>query len=58
MIVEEYEDNIIQLYVNDTDDKKEELCTKISNICDNYPPEDDNDDDNNINSMFDYKNEL
>lgn len=56
--MEEFEDNIITLYVNDTENRKEKLCTEISNICDNYPEDEDNDDDNNINSMFNYKNEL
>lgn len=58
MIVEQFEDDIIKLYVNDSGNRKEKLCTQVSNICNDYPDDDDNDDDNNINSMFNYKNEL
>ncbi|XP_032683449.1 protein seele [Odontomachus brunneus] len=58
LIVEQFEDDIIKLYVNDSGNRKEQLCTEISNICNDYPENDDNDDDNNINSMFNYKNEL
>lgn len=56
--MEQFEDDIITLYVNDSGNKKEKLCTEISHICNDYSAEDDNDDDNNINSMFNYKSEL
>ncbi|KMR03300.1 protein canopy-1-like protein [Lasius niger] len=43
VIVEEFEDDIVSLYVNDIRNKKETLCTKISNICnENYSDDDDN----------------
>ncbi|XP_014483141.1 PREDICTED: protein canopy homolog 1 [Dinoponera quadriceps] len=57
-IIEEFEDDIIKLYVNDLENRKEKLCTEISNICENYPEDDDNDDDNNIDSLFKNKSEL
>lgn len=42
--MEEYEDHIVSLYVEDTYNKKEKLCTEISNICnENYVDDDDND---------------
>jgi len=51
-IVEEYEDDIISLYVNNVQKKKKEFCTKISGICnENYIDDDDEDED-------DYKDEM
>ncbi|KAL6430450.1 hypothetical protein ACFW04_007817 [Cataglyphis niger] len=45
-IVEEFEEDILSLYIHDIHNKKEKLCTQISNICnENYI--DDDDDDNN-----------
>ncbi|GAB1861958.1 Protein canopy-1-like protein [Camponotus japonicus] len=46
VIVEEFEDDIVSLYVNGVRNKKEKLCTEISNICnENYIDDDDDDDD-------------
>ncbi|XP_029167577.1 protein seele [Nylanderia fulva] len=61
-IVGEFEDDIISLYVNNKLNKKEMLCTKISNICnDDYIDEDDEDinaddeiDSNNYITNHDY----
>ncbi|XP_070150817.1 protein seele [Polyergus mexicanus] len=45
-IVEEFEEDILSLYVNDIRNKKEKLCTEISNICnENYIDDDDHDND-------------
>ncbi|XP_011145478.1 protein seele [Harpegnathos saltator] len=53
LVVEQLEDDIISLYVNDVENKKEKLCTEHSHICDNYPEEPF--DDNDINSFFQVK---
>jgi len=46
-IVDEFEEDIVSLYVDGIQNKKEELCTKISHICNDYvDEEDDNDSDN------------
>lgn len=42
-IIDEFEDNIVSLYVNDVDNKKETLCTDVSKICENYVDDDDED---------------
>jgi len=49
-IVDEFEEDIVSLYVDGIQNKKEELCTKISHICnENYVDEEDNNgSDNNI----------
>ncbi|XP_018353223.1 PREDICTED: protein canopy homolog 2 [Trachymyrmex septentrionalis] len=59
-VVEEFEEDIVSLYVNGTPNKKKELCTKISNICnENYVDEEDDDysdnevDNDNYDSSFD-----
>lgn len=46
--MEEYEEDIVSLYVDDVSNKKERLCTEISNICnENYDDDEDNDNSNN-----------
>jgi len=50
--VEEFEEDILSLYVDGVDNKERELCTKISYICENYDDEDD-DSDNNVDTDFD-----
>ncbi|KYM95109.1 Protein canopy like protein 2 [Cyphomyrmex costatus] len=59
-IVNEFEDDIVSLYVDGIYNKKKELCTKISNICnENYVDEEDDDysdneiDNDNYDSDFD-----
>lgn len=47
--MEEYEEDIVSLYVNGMSNKKEKLCTKISNICnENYVDDDDTDNSTDI----------
>ncbi|KAG5317039.1 CNPY1 protein, partial [Acromyrmex heyeri] len=59
-VVEEFEEDIVSLYVNGISNKKKELCTKISNMCnENYADEEDDDysdnevDNDNYDSNFD-----
>lgn len=47
VIVGEFEEDIISLYVKNIRNKKETFCTEITNICNNYTDDDDDDDDNN-----------
>ncbi|XP_012234260.1 protein seele [Linepithema humile] len=63
VIVEEYEEDIVSLYVNGASNKKEKLCTKISNICKNYVDDDEDTDADNATSStgdfsFEAKDEL
>ncbi|XP_011707651.1 PREDICTED: protein canopy homolog 2-like isoform X1 [Wasmannia auropunctata] len=52
-IVDEFEEDIVSLYVDGIKNKKKELCTNMSNLCNkNYVDEDD-DDDNDIDSHVD-----
>ena len=58
--MEEFEEDIVSLYVGGISNKKKELCTKISNICnENYADEEDDDysdnevDNDNYDSSFD-----
>lgn len=51
--MEEFEEDIVSLYVDGVDNKERELCTKISYICENYDDEDDSDNsDNNVDTDF------
>ncbi|XP_020282752.1 protein seele [Pseudomyrmex gracilis] len=40
-IVEEFEEDIVAIYVSDADDKKEGFCRDISGLCENYPDDED-----------------
>ncbi|KYQ49013.1 Protein canopy-1 [Trachymyrmex zeteki] len=59
-IVEEFEEDIVSLYVDGIPNKKKKLCTNVSNICnENYADEEDDDysdnevDNDNYDSSFD-----
>lgn len=53
--MEEYEDDIISLYVNSVQNKKKEFCTKISGICnENYIVDDEDEDDDNDEMQADF----
>jgi len=53
-IVDEFEEDIISLYVDGVRNKKEELCTNISNICnENYVDDNDDNNDNDRDASFD-----
>jgi len=53
--VEEYEEDIVSLYVNGMRNKIKRLCTEISNICDeNYVEDDEDDSDNSTNTDTDH----
>lgn len=51
-IVDEFEEDIISLYVDDVQNKKEELCTKISRICSENYDDDNNDLDDDVDANF------
>ncbi|KAL6257900.1 hypothetical protein P5V15_011499 [Pogonomyrmex californicus] len=54
-IMDEFEEDIVSLYVDGVENKKEELCTRISNICnENYIDDDDYDNNNDNNSKDNY----
>lgn len=59
-IVEEFEDDIVSLYIDNIKNKKEKLCIGISNICNqNYIDNDDEDDDSDdINDTNDAANPI
>ncbi|KAL0121200.1 hypothetical protein PUN28_008704 [Cardiocondyla obscurior] len=44
-IVNEFEEDIVSLYVDKISNKKKVLCTEISRLCENYTDNQDNDDD-------------
>lgn len=51
--MDEFEEDILSLYVDGVQNKKEELCTKISYICENFVDDEDvdQDDDNDNNDI-------
>lgn len=51
--MDEFEEDIVSLYVDGVQNKKKELCTKISYICENYVDDEEDDSDNNIDVDFD-----
>lgn len=52
-IVDEFEEDIVSLYVDGVPNKNKELCTKISYICENYVDDEEDDSDNNDDINFD-----
>lgn len=58
-IVDEFEEDIVSLYVDGVRNKKTELCTKLSRVCnENHVDEEDdddsdNDDENYVDAGFD-----
>ncbi|XP_011162472.1 protein seele [Solenopsis invicta] len=52
-IVNEFEEDIVSLYVDSVQDKKNEFCSKMTDICnENYIDEEDYDSDNDISNDF------
>lgn len=52
-IVDEFEEDIVSLYVDGVQNKKKELCTKISHICENYVDDEDDESDNDVDNYVD-----
>ncbi|XP_012527843.1 protein seele [Monomorium pharaonis] len=53
-IVDEFEEDIVSLYVDGVHNKKNELCTKMTHLCnESYIGEEDDDSDDDVESDFD-----
>lgn len=51
--MDEFEEDIVSLYVDGVQNKKKELCTKISHICENYVDDEDDESDNDVDNYVD-----
>ncbi|XP_011870450.1 PREDICTED: protein canopy homolog 2 [Vollenhovia emeryi] len=52
-IVEEFEDDILSLFIDGVENREKELCTKISRICSDYD-EDNDDSDYDVDTDFNF----